>query len=159
MTAQSDSSSTAKAAGGGLRSSLQGLAATLLAIFQTRLALLSTELEEEKQRLLATMAWGAVAVLLAGFAVAFAAMFLVVVFWDTHRVLVMALVTVFFGLGATLAVRQAARLLRQSSSMLSATLAELDADREALTRLARSSSAAAASGAQSPSPSSEKRAT
>lgn len=156
MTAQSESSTTSKPSGGGLRSSLQGLAATLLAIFQTRLALLSTELEEEKQRLLATMAWGAVAVLLAGFAVAFAAMFLVVVFWDTHRVLVMALVTTFFGLGATLAVRQAARLLRQSSGMLSATLAELDADREALTRLARSS---VASVTEPPSPSSEKRAT
>lgn len=118
--------------GRGLGSSLQGLMATLVAIFHTRLALLVTELEEEKRRLLATVAWGAVGVLVGCFALAFAAVFITVLFWDSHRLLVVGLMTLSFGLISAWAMRRVKVLVRESGQMLAATLAELDADRQAL---------------------------
>jgi len=117
---------------GGLRASLQGMLSTLLAILQTRLELLSTEVEEEKRRLLGTMAWGAVSILLGTMALAFLAVFITVLFWDSHRLLVVGLMTMTFGLISAWAMHRAKALLRESGQMLAATLAELDADRHAL---------------------------
>ena len=50
-----------------------------------RLELLATEIEEEKRRVLATVAWGAVAVLVGCFTLAFAAVFITVLFWEIGR--------------------------------------------------------------------------
>lgn len=118
--------------GRGLGASLQGLMATVLAIIHTRLELLVTEVEEEKRRLLATVAWGAVGVLVGCFALAFAAVFITVLFWDSHRLLVVGLTTMTFGLISAWAMHRAKALSRESGQMLAATLAELDADRHAL---------------------------
>lgn len=127
-----DSSNGPSSQGRGLGASLQGLMATLLAIFHTRLELLVTEIEEEKRRVLATVAWGAVAVLVGCFALAFAAVFITVLFWDSHRLWVLGLMTVVFGVISAWAMRRVKTLVRESGAMLSATLAELDADRQAL---------------------------
>lgn len=132
MTESSRTSEEPTAGSGGLLASLQGLVATMLAIAQTRLALLATEVEEEKRRLLATVAWGAVAVLVGCFTLAFAAVFITVLFWDTHRLWVLGGMTVAFAAISVWAARQVSRLLRESGDMLSATLAELEADRQAL---------------------------
>ena len=111
---------------------MQGMLSTLLAILQTRLELLSTEVEEEKRRLLGTMAWGAVSILLGTMALAFLAVFITVLFWSTHRELVLGLMTLSFAGGCVWAFRQAARQLQASGQWLDATLAELQADRQAL---------------------------
>lgn len=132
MTDPTGSSESSASMAGGLKASLQGLMATMLAIFQTRLELLSTELAEEKQRLLATMAWGAVALLLGCFALAFGAVFIAVLFWDSHRLLVLGVMTLLFVAMSGAAIWQVRRLSRASSGLLSATLAELEADRQAL---------------------------
>ena len=118
--------------GRGLGASLQGLMATVLAIIHTRLELLVTEVEEEKRRLLATVAWGAVGVLVGCFALAFAAVFITVLFWDSHRLLVVGLMTLTFGLISAWAMHRVKVLVRESGQMLASTLAELDADRQAL---------------------------
>lgn len=123
--------------GRGLGASLQGLMATLVAIFQTRLELLVTEIEEEKRRLLATMAWGAVSVLVGCFALAFAAVFITVLFWDTYRLWVLGVMTLLFGLISAWAMARVKALARESGELLTATLAELDADRQALMLSAR----------------------
>ena len=128
----SASGPAAPAAGAALQSSLRSLGATVLGIAHTRLELLVTELEEEKRRLLATVAWGAVGVLVGCFALAFAAVFITVLFWDSHRLLVVGLMTMTFGLISAWAMHRAKALLRESGQMLAATLAELDADRHAL---------------------------
>ena len=47
----------------GLYASVKGLLGTSLTLLQTRIQLLATELEEERQRVLALLLWGAVAVL------------------------------------------------------------------------------------------------
>ncbi|MDE2442329.1 MAG: phage holin family protein, partial [Betaproteobacteria bacterium] len=72
----------------GLFASLKGLLGTSLTLLQTRLQLLATELEEERQRLLALLLWGAVAVLALGAGAIFLAIFLTVLLWDSQRLLV-----------------------------------------------------------------------
>jgi uncharacterized membrane protein YqjE len=108
-----------------------GLCSTLLAIFQNRLALLATEIEQEKRRFLVTMAWSMAAVLMACMALVFLAAFLTVLWWDTHRLLVLGCSAGLFACVCALAVWRL-RALLDSAPMLEATLAELDADRQAL---------------------------
>jgi uncharacterized membrane protein YqjE len=117
---------------GGLLSSVRGLLATLLEIFQTRLELLTTELEEEKLRLLKVLAWGAVALMLAGMGILFTAAFIVVLFWDEHRLLAVGSVAGLFVLACAVAVARVRRHWQASTGLLSATLAELEQDRHAL---------------------------
>jgi uncharacterized membrane protein YqjE len=127
-----DTAAEAATASGRLTASLRGLLATLVALGHDRLALASIELEEERDRLLATLAWGAAAVVLACFALAFAAVFVTVLFWDTHRLLALGGVTGMLGAAASLAWWRIRRLWAGRAGLLPATLAELEADRRAL---------------------------
>ena len=62
----------------------------------------------------------------------FLAAFVSVLFWDTHRLLVLGGVTVAFFAACVLAFRQVRVRLAESQGMLRDTLAELEADRKAL---------------------------
>ena len=121
-----------------LLSSLQGLSATLIAIFQTRLELLATELEEEKQRMLAVLGWGAVAILMGTVACVFLAAFITVLCWDSHPLLVLSGLTLAFALACLWAVRRVKAVLQTPGGMLAASLAELQADHDALAQAAAS---------------------
>lgn len=121
-------------------SSVQGLAATLMAIFQTRLELLATEVEEEKQRLLAVLGWGAVAILMGTVASVFLAGFITVLFWGTHPLLVLGLLTLAFAAVCLWAVRRVQAITASPEGMLAATLAELQADHDALLAAAKGGS-------------------
>lgn len=118
---------------GGLLSSLRGLATTGVAILQTRLELLSVELQEEKIRVGALIAYAFAAFFFLGFGIVLLAVLLTVMLWDGQRLLPLAVFSaLFLGAGAVvagLAVSQA----RKSSKLFSASLAELSRDREALT--------------------------
>lgn len=118
--------------GSRLLASVQGLLATLMAIFQTRLELLATEVEEEKQRMLAVLAWGAVAVLMGTVACVFLAGFITVLFWDSHRLLVLGGLTLAFAMASGWAVRRVNAVVQAQGGMLAASLAELQADHDAL---------------------------
>lgn len=116
----------------GLYASLKGLLGTSLTLLQTRLQLLATELEEERQRVLAALLWTAVAVLAIGAGLIFLAVFVTVLFWDEHRLLVLGgFAGVFMSLGivAALFVR---RLWSSPSGLFADSLAELSRDRAAL---------------------------
>lgn len=127
---------------GRLLSSLQSLSATLIAIFQTRLELLAVEVEEEKQRMLAVLGWGAVAVLMGTVACVFLAGFVTVLFWERHPLLVLGLMTLVFALICVVAARRVAALMHASGGMLADSLAELQADHDALAQAAARSRAA-----------------
>lgn len=131
---------------GRLMASLQAMSATLVAIFQTRLALMATELEEEKHRLLAVLGWGAVAILMGTVASVFLAGFITVLFWDTHPLLVLAAVTLAFALACAWAVARVRQALKGGGELLAASLAELQADRDALSEAAARGRAQAESG-------------
>lgn len=115
----------------GLLASLRGLLDTGLEIVQTRLALLATELEEEKSRLLALVVYGALALVFLAAGLVFLAIFFTVLLWDNNRLLVLGIISALFIGGGLAAIVAAIRLARSPSQLFAASLAELAKDREA----------------------------
>jgi uncharacterized membrane protein YqjE len=116
----------------GLFRSMAHLLATAVGIAQTRLELLSTELQEEVHRVAEIMLWATVALLSAGVGLFLLALLVIFVFWDTHRVLASVAVTgVFFLIAATAGLMLRAKI-RSKPPLLDATLAELKKDRASL---------------------------
>lgn len=112
----------------GLYASLRGLVATGVAILRTRLELLSTELQEEKARLLGLLAYGAAALILLAAGIVFLAVFFTVLLWDSNRLLVLGVfAALFLGAGAV-ALTVALRLARAESRLFAASIAELAQD-------------------------------
>jgi uncharacterized membrane protein YqjE len=108
------------------------LAATLLAMIQTRLELASVEMEEQSQRFLGYLLMSLLALFLSGIAIVLVALFVVILFWDTHRI------AAVLGMAAVFAVAAAVIGLKVKSGFasepppLSATLGELRKDIEFL---------------------------
>jgi len=116
----------------GLLHSLRQLLATLLAMAQTRLELITTELQSDIHRLAITLFWSLAALFTLGIGCFMAGLALIFIFWDTHRVLVSLCVTAaFFGF-ALLAVMIVAKRLRNQPRLLQETLMELRRDHDAL---------------------------
>jgi len=116
----------------GLFRSLANLVASVVAIAQTRLELLTTELQEEMHRVAEILVWTLIALLSAGIGLFLLALVIIFVFWDTHRVLASVLVTgAFFFLAAVAGLVLRAKV-RSKPRMLDATLAELAKDRDNL---------------------------
>jgi len=112
--------------------SLRGLAQTLVGAVRTRLQLLANELEEQGARIAQMAALWALAGFCLALAIVLGSVLLVVLFWESHRVEVLAFLTGLFaagGIGAAIAARA---LARSRPKALSGTLAELAADRDAL---------------------------
>lgn len=108
------------------------IARTLLSFVLTRTRLAAAELEEQGLRLIEILVWVAVALFFLGIAIVFAALLVVLLFWDANRLLAAGLLSALFvslGAGAALIVR---RLLRERPPLLAATLAELERDRNSL---------------------------
>lgn len=114
--------------GEGLLTSLKNLAITLVAIVHTRLELLSTDLEEGRERLISLLVMTFVALFCLCFGVVLLAILIVVAFWDTHRLLVLCTMTgLFLGAGALLSLF-ALRALKAMPRMFEASLGELSKD-------------------------------
>ena len=118
----------------GLLASLRGLLLTALSLAQTRLELLVAELEEERQRLLALVLWGAVAFMFLGVGLIFLAIFFTVLFWDSQRLLVLGIITALFIAGGVVAAIVVTRLCGRSSRLFKDSLGELVQDRVDLQR-------------------------
>lgn len=116
----------------GLLVSLRGFAATGVALLRTRLELLKIEAQEEVGRVRGVLLWGIAAVLLGVVGTVFLAIFLTVLLWDSHRVLVLGVFCALFLAAAAVAVGIALRLVRQGSQLFAASLAELRQDEAAL---------------------------
>ena len=118
----------------GILESLKAFAATLVAIAHTRVELLSTELQEVQQRLLLQLAAALLALFCLGIGVVLATLLIVVLFWDTHRVLTLSLLTLLFLAGAAAIWLSARREAKRHGRPFAATLAELAKDRQHLAR-------------------------
>jgi uncharacterized membrane protein YqjE len=108
------------------------LARTLLAFAETRARLAATEVEEQSIRLAEIVLWLAVALFFLGLSLLFVAIFVVLHFWDSNRLLAAGLVAALFigaGLASALVVRSR---MRERPKFLAATLAELKRDQERL---------------------------
>jgi uncharacterized membrane protein YqjE len=117
----------------GLMVSLKRLAGTLLAIIQTRLELLSNELEEERLRVRQMVLYGSVALFLFGMATMLMTAFVVVLFWDSYRLQVLAGMTLLFLLAGLLLLNSLRRMAQERSKLFSTSLSELSDDIDRLT--------------------------
>lgn len=123
---------------GSLFRSLAKIASTLVAIAHTRLELLTTELQQEVYRVAELLVWTVVALLAAGIGLFMAALVVVFVFWDTHRILASVLVTSMFFAIAIVAVLVLRAKVKSKPPLLEGTLAELATDAHTLKAAARS---------------------
>lgn len=126
-------SSSRPSAGLGLFDSAKALLATLIGIVHNRLELLSTELQEEVRRVALLLLWGAVALFFAFLAIAFAALVILIAFWDDHRLLAAALLAAAFLVLALVAGFAARNQIAAKPRPFDASLDELAKDREQLT--------------------------
>jgi uncharacterized membrane protein YqjE len=119
-------------AGSGLMRSIKRLTATLTSIVSTRLELLANELQEERLRLTQMFLFMLFALFCFGMGLLLLTVFIVVLFWDDHRLAVLgALSVIFFVLGA-FAAALLSRKAQEKSKLFSASLAELAKDKEQL---------------------------
>lgn len=116
----------------GLLEALGDLAATLVAMVHLRLELLATDLEEDWGRLLSLILTSLGAVFFLGIGVVLSALLLVVLFWDTHRILTLSLLAAVFLATGLAAVIQAKRLARTRPRLFASSLSELVKDRQQL---------------------------
>lgn len=125
-------SETHNAAGSNLFESFGRFGSTLLAMVQTRLELLGTDLEEGRNQVLVQFVLALVAVFALGVGVVLGSIALVVAFWDTHRVLVLGLLASGFLLSGVIAALLARSRIRTAPHPFASSLAELNQDREQL---------------------------
>lgn len=121
-------------AGIGLMRSVRQMFGTLLEMVQTRIELIANEVEEEREHLRLLVLYGLLAVLFLAIGLMMVTLFLVLLFWDEHRLTVVGVFAgfyLFLGLTGLLLVR---RQQQRRSRFLSATVAELQMDRDQLGR-------------------------
>jgi len=122
-----------KAPAGGLLASLQRLLATMLDIVQTRVAIVATEFEEERVRIRELVVFGFVALFFFNLGIMLLTLFVVMLFWEAHRLYVMggfALLYLGVGVVAGLFLRHR---LKSRPRLFATTLAELAKDHDRLT--------------------------
>jgi uncharacterized membrane protein YqjE len=117
---------------GGLFASARRMLETILAITQTRLELVTTEIEEELHRVAEILLWMFVVVFFGGLAVLMLAFVVVVAFWEDHRLIAASLTTLGFVAITAIALIVVRSKVRARPKLLEATIEEIKHDREAL---------------------------
>jgi uncharacterized membrane protein YqjE len=105
---------------------------TVLAMGQTRLELLSTEIEEQREWLTAMLAWTLIALFCGALAVIFTTLLVVVVFWDSYRLLAIGIMIGVFVLGTAISWRIVWNMNHRKPKIFSGSISELSKDREQL---------------------------
>jgi uncharacterized membrane protein YqjE len=116
----------------GLFASLQNLTGTLLNIVQTRLELMRVEIEEGRQRLIELLGIAFLSLFCLGMGLVLLTLFIVVIFWETHRLLTLGLLTGSFLLVGGLLWFKTLRALKRMPRMFEASLAEILRDHQGL---------------------------
>jgi uncharacterized membrane protein YqjE len=116
----------------GLLDSLTTLATTLVAIAHTRLDLLSTDLEEDREHLLSLLIFTLCALFFFGVGLLLASILLVVIFWDSYRLLVLALLAGCFLLAGAGAWWIAVTKAKNKPRLFAGSMSELLLDRQQL---------------------------
>lgn len=111
---------------------IKRMVGTLLTMLQTRAELLAVEVEEEVQRLFGYLILSLVALFCFGIAVLLAIVLVIILFWDTHRVAVVAGLMGFFGVVAVAVGWRVCNSFHNKPRFLAATLDEMSKDIEAL---------------------------
>ena len=115
-----------------LMESIKRLLSTLASIVSTRLELLANEFQEERLHLTQMLVLALFTLFCFGIGVLLLTAFIVVLFWDEHRLAALGtLSVVFFALGVLTAVLLRGKM-EAKSKLFSVSLAELAKDREQL---------------------------
>lgn len=117
--------------GEGYFATLKRLMVTLLTVGRTRFALLAVELEEEKARFVRGLLLAASALVFLILAIVAVMALVASLFWE-QRVLVFTGFSLLLCLGGFVALKMALGLLTRPTGLFKSSLAELDADIEAL---------------------------
>ncbi len=114
---------------GGLLESAKRLLRTLLSIVSTRLELLANELQEERLRLTQMLFFALAALFCFGMGIMLLTVFIVVLFWDDHRLAVVGgLCLIFLASGILMALLLRSKALAKPR-LFSASLGELAKDK------------------------------
>jgi uncharacterized membrane protein YqjE len=125
---------TAQPAKPALLDSLRRLASTAVAILHTRVELLAKEFERERTRIARLLLLGVLALFFFALGVITLTIFIIVLFWDSQRLVAIGFLTlVYLGIAAGLVFCAKAEAAR-STRPFSATVAELKKDREQFSR-------------------------
>jgi uncharacterized membrane protein YqjE len=119
------------------------IAATLAAMVGTRLELAAVEFQEDARRLLGYLAWSLLAVFLAAGSTMLAALFVILLFWDTYRLQAVAGMAALLGVAALLIVSSVRSKLNAQTPLFADTLAELRKDVDYVRHAAAGASAGA----------------
>jgi uncharacterized membrane protein YqjE len=106
------------------------IGATLVAMVHTRLELAAVEAQEEARRLLGYLAWTMMAVFFAAGALMLAALFVILVFWDSYRLLAVGGMAALFALAGVVILARVRASFDARPAMFAATLGELRNDVE-----------------------------
>ncbi len=126
MAAEDSRSGTTRP--GGFLDPFRTLVTTFLTVLQTRLELFFTELEEEQERLKEVLLLAVISLFCLILGVLLLTLFIVAVFWDTHRFYILGGFTIFYlGLGLILGLIMRKKALSRPK-LFSATMSELAKD-------------------------------
>lgn len=112
--------------------SVARLAASLLAIAQTRVELAATEVEEESLRYFSYLILSLTALFFLGVALVLGAMLLIVLYWDSHPVGILSVLMALFGLAGLIIGMRVRSKYRYKPKLLAHTLTELSRDTDML---------------------------
>ncbi|GAB3397918.1 phage holin family protein [Massilia agilis] len=109
------------------------IGATLVAMLHTRLELAAVEVQEEARRLSGYLAWTLMAVLLGAGAVLFAALFVVLLFWDSYRLAAVGAMAVLLALAGFVILNRVQASFAAKPALFEATRKELRNDLDFIT--------------------------
>ena len=116
----------------GLLGSLKSITALAVAIAHNRLNLLSTDLEIARERTVSVLIMVLVALFCLCFGALLLALFVVVIFWDTHCLIALGGVTGLFILIGGVCLWRVIKALKSMPATFEASLAELAEDYKSL---------------------------
>ncbi|MFM2440345.1 MAG: hypothetical protein RLZZ349_72 [Pseudomonadota bacterium] len=116
--------------GNGLMDSLAALATTFVAIIHTRLELLSTDIEEEREHVLSLVKLSLIALFCLMLGMLLIAVLLIVALWDTYRLAAIGSLASFFIIAGMIAWYLAKRKAKAKPRLFLSSLLELSKDRE-----------------------------
>jgi uncharacterized membrane protein YqjE len=117
----------------GLIDSLKTLTATMVAMAYNRLHLLSADIEVARERIFSLLITVIVSLFFLCFGVLLLSIFVVVIFWDTHRLLALGSVTGLFLVVGVLLLLKVQNAVKRMPATFEASLSELAKDYMQLT--------------------------
>ena len=111
-------------------SAVRSIARSILSFAETRARIAASEFEEQLLRLLEVAVWAVAALFLFAMALLLLALFVVLVFWDSNRLLATGLLVALFGVSGGVSVLMVRNCMAARPKFLAATLAEFEKDRE-----------------------------